>query len=209
MPRRWVRMSKKHSHKESLREKSAWHPIVIPWSMAEDCAIIIAHNDFDDVTPAPKWGFSFFPEVTVCLVTEDDYDKLWPFVGKKRRVTSFSYLNTGCPKLWITNLEERTWNKLRFEMDSLLFLRLIDHVTRTRKKKETTDSPQKGDQCRSFPYGTPQWRERDRNWGTSRILGAPMNYILQLNEFTRWQRSDSVFASVPFFLPLLIASAGL
>lgn len=50
-----------HMDKESLWEKSAWHLIVIPWSTAQNSAIIIAQTDFDEPAHvhSVQWDLSF------------------------------------------------------------------------------------------------------------------------------------------------------
>lgn len=70
-------------------------------------------------------------------------------------------------------------------MDSLLFLRLIDHVTRTRKKRKRLTRPKRAINAGLFLTG-PHNGERERpQLRHIPDIRSPMNYILQLNEFTR------------------------
>lgn len=116
-----------HLDKESSWEKSAWHLIVIPWSMAENSAIIIIQTDFDEpahvhiVTSPPKWGF--IPRYHLRVITINCALCMIVFGKKKSLKVSYSIwqkaksslvtytiwvliFTLDVQKLWITNPEK-------------------------------------------------------------------------------------------------------
>lgn len=126
-----------------------------------------------------------------------------------KRFWSACYISKNFKTLTLITLEESRWNKLQFEKDLVLVLWLIDHVTHTHTtetntlaKKETVIDARLSFVGPSKKTTTKREKDCSRAMLVRHItdIRSPENYILQLNDFTQWQRSDLVWSSVPLLL---------
>lgn len=187
-----------HLDKESLREKSAWHLIVIPWSMAENSSIIIIQTDFDE----PACAHS-----VQCDLCSKMRPLLWEWL---RQSAVFGLITFGKVKSLLIGADS---SKNNSSLDGFSCFSATDRSCH-KKNPKLIDLTQKCNQCLPLLLAAPQWKEiatESCKWATSWILGAQrITSFSSMSSRSDRQRSESSLVCFwPYFLPLLITSVGL